>query len=177
MNSPAHRPMSRLIYGIEICTQQARIRHGELKRQLGQAPNIELRWKLVKFQVPNSWILQVQALNLSSRVYGSGWKFNGRTYHWYVTSTGPVSWEGYWIMYRCANRLQTNPRDQQKILKMQQDLTLCYYIAVLLPMQVSHWMGRTGCYLQLNLRNNWLKFKTSGNLPIISEESIEYTPI
>ena len=40
--------------------------------------------------------------------------------------------------------------------------------------------GRTGNYLQMNrfsLRNNRLKFKTAWNLPIILEESIEYTSI
>ena len=39
---------------------------------------------------------------------------------------------------------------------------------------------RTGSKLQMNqlsLRNNWLKFKTAGKLPIILEEFIEYTPI
>ena len=38
--------------------------------------------------------------------------------------------------------------------------------------------GRIGGWLQMNRlssRNNWLKFKISGNLPIILEESIEYT--
>ena len=38
--------------------------------------------------------------------------------------------------------------------------------------------GRTGGQVQMNrlsLRNSRLKFKTSGNLPIILEESIEYT--
>ena len=38
--------------------------------------------------------------------------------------------------------------------------------------------GRTGGKLQMNwlsLRNNQLKFETSGELPIILEESIEYT--
>ena len=30
---------------------------------------------------------------------------------------------------------------------------------------------------QLNLRHNQLKFKTSENLPIIIEESVEYTSI
>ena len=44
------------------------------------------------------------------------------------------------------------------------------------------WSGieRTGGYLQMNrlsLRNNRLKFKTAGKLPIGLEESIEYTPI
>ena len=29
---------------------------------------------------------------------------------------------------------------------------------------------------RLSLKNNRLKFKTAGNLPIISEEIIEYTP-
>jgi hypothetical protein len=39
--------------------------------------------------------------------------------------------------------------------------------------------GRTGSYLQMNrlsLRNNRLKFKTAGELPIVLEEFIEYTP-
>ena len=42
------------------------------------------------------------------------------------------------------------------------------------------WPGRTGSWLQMNqlsLRNNRLKFKTAGKLPIILEEFIEYTPI
>ena len=43
-----------------------------------------------------------------------------------------------------------------------------------------YWSGRTGSYLQMNrlsLRNNRLKFKAAGKLPIILEEFIEYTPI
>ena len=42
------------------------------------------------------------------------------------------------------------------------------------------WSGRTGSSLQMNrlsLRNNRLKFKAAGKLPIILEEFIEYTPI
>ena len=41
------------------------------------------------------------------------------------------------------------------------------------------WSRRTGSELQmtwLSLRNNRLKFKTAGKLPIILEEFIEYTP-
>ena len=39
-------------------------------------------------------------------------------------------------------------------------------------------LGRTGGQVQtkwLSLRNKWLKFETSGELPIILEESIEHT--
>ena len=42
------------------------------------------------------------------------------------------------------------------------------------------WLGRTDSYLQmkrLSLRNNQLKYETSGELPIILEKFIEYTPI
>jgi hypothetical protein len=43
------------------------------------------------------------------------------------------------------------------------------------------WMERTGSWVQMNrlsLRNNRLKFKTAGELPIILEEFIEeYMPI
>ena len=42
------------------------------------------------------------------------------------------------------------------------------------------WSGRTNSLLQMNrlsLRNNQLKFKIAGKLPIILEEFIEYTPI
>ena len=42
------------------------------------------------------------------------------------------------------------------------------------------WSGRTDSYLhmnQLSLRNNRLKFKIAGKLPIILEEYIAYTPI
>ena len=41
-------------------------------------------------------------------------------------------------------------------------------------------IGENGSQLQMNrlsLRNNQLKFKTAGKLPIILEEFIEYTPI
>jgi hypothetical protein len=41
-----------------------------------------------------------------------------------------------------------------------------------------HGSGRTGVQLQMNrlsLRNNWLKLETSGEVPIILEQSIEYT--
>jgi hypothetical protein len=41
-------------------------------------------------------------------------------------------------------------------------------------------LGRSGSKLQMNrlsLRNNRLKFKIAGKLPIVLEESIEYTPI
>ena len=41
------------------------------------------------------------------------------------------------------------------------------------------WLGRTDGYLQMNrlsLRNNRLKFKTSGGLPITFKEFMEYTP-
>ena len=41
----------------------------------------------------------------------------------------------------------------------------------------SLWSGNTGGWLQMNrlsLRNNQLKFKTPGKLPILSEEYIEY---
>jgi hypothetical protein len=42
------------------------------------------------------------------------------------------------------------------------------------------WPGRTGCLWwrnRLSLRNHRWEFKTSAKLPIILEESIEYTPI
>ena len=45
---------------------------------------------------------------------------------------------------------------------------------------LEQWSGRTSSQLQMNrlsLRNNRLKFKTAGKLPIILEESVEYTPI
>ena len=44
---------------------------------------------------------------------------------------------------------------------------------------LEQWSGRTGSWLQMNrlsLRNNRLKFKTAGKLPIILENFIKHTP-
>ena len=43
------------------------------------------------------------------------------------------------------------------------------------PSYIVELRARGGPMNRLRLRNNRLKFKTSGALPIISEESIEYT--
>ena len=52
---------------------------------------------------------------------------------------------------------------------------------ITVPEMWKPWSGRTGSELQMNqlsLRNNRLKFKTAGKLPIVLEEFIEeYTPI
>jgi hypothetical protein len=38
------------------------------------------------------------------------------------------------------------------------------------------WTKRINHLNRLSLKNNWLRFKTPGNLPIILEESMEYNP-
>ena len=59
------------------------------------------------------------------------------------------------------------------------DLSIYIYTSKLVGSRYANlYLGRTGGWLQMNRlssRNNWLKFKTSGDLPIVLEESIEYT--
>ena len=82
------------------------------------------------------------------------------------------------VLHLIISQISNVSRTQGGRLLTAQDTRQCFHF--LLPVGGGdHWTGRTGCWLPMNRlswRNNRLKLKTLGQLPIILEEFIEYTP-